>query len=175
MTKSKDPGNMELSLPVDNNLDLTFERESNLTVEQVWNGWTHPETLMQWFCPRPWRVTSCRTDLRAGGEFHTIMEGPNGERHVGNGCYLEVVPYKKLVWTNMMSRGYRPTNVDVMGFAFVVTVEFERTSKGSIYRALVRHSDSESKAKHQQMGFEEGWGIAFNQLIEHYQTTLHKK
>ncbi|MEY4615423.1 MAG: hypothetical protein RJB66_383 [Pseudomonadota bacterium] len=164
-----DEAKSKRQMPVaDPKLDLIFERTSNLSVEQVWKGWTDPETLMKWFCPRPWKVTSCRTDLRAGGEFHTIMEGPNGERNIGDGCYLEVVPYKKLVWTNMMSKDYRPNPADVMGFPFVVTVEFESAPQGSIYRATVQHSDSEGRSTHEKMGFQEGWGMAFNQLIEHY-------
>lgn len=151
---------------VNPDLDLVFKCESALSVEQLWQGWTHPETLMQWFCPRPWKVTACRTDLQPGGEFYTVMEGPNGERQEGNGCYLEVVPLKKLVWTNMMAQGYRPVSMEAMGFAFVGTIEFEPTANGSLYRATVKHATPAARIQHEQMGFEEGWGIAFNQLVE---------
>jgi uncharacterized protein YndB with AHSA1/START domain len=153
-------------VPFDSQLDLIFERDSQLTLEQLWQGWTHPETLMKWFCPRPWKVTACRTELWPGGEFHTVMEGPNGERHDNSGCYLEVIPCQKLVWTNMMSKGYRPASSEDMGFAFVATIEFSRTASGTRYRATVQHNNPESRIQHEKMGFQEGWGLAFNQLVE---------
>lgn len=157
---------MQKQFSLNPELDLVFERQSTLSVEQLWQGWTHPETLMKWFCPRPWKVTSCRTDLYPGGEFYTLMQGPNGEQQEGSGCYLEVVPFKKLVWTNMMSRGYRPTPVEAMGFSFVGTIEFERKENGSLYRATIQHGTTEGRLQHERMGFQEGWGIAFHQLME---------
>lgn len=37
-------------------LDLYFERNIDIAPAAVWCGWTVPEVLMQWFCPRPWSV-----------------------------------------------------------------------------------------------------------------------
>lgn len=156
----------KMKTPLNADLDLVFERKSTLTLEQLWQGWTDPQTLMKWFCPRPWKVTDCRIDLRSGGEFSTVMEGPNGEKQPNSGCYLEVVPYQKIVWSNVLSKGFRPTTVEAMGFGFVVSVEFERIANGSLYRAVVQHSSAQDRIKHEQMGFQEGWGLAFNQLLE---------
>jgi uncharacterized protein YndB with AHSA1/START domain len=146
-------------------LDLVFERKTTLTCEQLWKAWTHPETLKQWFCPRPWRVTDCRIDLKAGGEFYNVMEGPGGEKVINNGCYLEVVENKKLVWTGMMTEGFRPVSADLNGFQFVATILFSKTPAGTLYQAIVAHSDEAGRKKHEQMGFQEGWGKAFDQLV----------
>ena len=151
----------------DPKLELVFERKTDLPVEKAWKGWTHPETLMKWFCPRPWKVTECRIDLRAGGEFYTLMEGPKGERMPNHGCFLEVVDQKKLVWTNMMTAGFQPASVGVLGFPFAATISFTKTPDGkTLYRAVVKHADEEGRRKHEAMGFQEGWGAAFNQLVE---------
>ena len=37
--------------------------------------------------------------MRPGGIFRTVMCSPEGDRNEGNGCYLEVVPHRRLVWT----------------------------------------------------------------------------
>ena len=146
--------------------DLIFERKTNLAQEQLWKAWTHPETLMKWFCPRPWRVTRCELELKAGGRFYTRMEGPQGESVDNEGCYLEVVPHKKLVWTNMMSADYQPHEDSKMGFSFAVILELIPDGSETLYKATVRHANEEGMKKHLAMGFQEGWGMAFNQLLE---------
>jgi uncharacterized protein YndB with AHSA1/START domain len=154
-------------MKTDPNHDLIFERTTSIPVEMLWKGWTHPETLMKWFCPKPWRVTDCRIDLRAGGEFFNLMEGPNGEKSANHGCYLEVVEYQKLVWTGMMTKDFRPAPIsNPLGFHFVATILFSKTDKGTAYKAIIAHSDEEGRKKHQAMGFQEGWGVAFDQLVE---------
>jgi len=145
-------------------LDLVFEKKTALSPQKIWQGWTHPETLMKWFCPKPWKVTDCRIDLRSGGEFMTVMQGPGGEKMNNEGCYLEVVENQKLVWTNLMSKDYRPQLIPHPGFGFAVTVTLSKAGSGTLYKATVSHADSESRKKHEQMGFQDGWGMAFKQL-----------
>lgn len=157
---------MAMNENVDPKLDLVFERISRLTPESIWKGWTHPETLMKWFCPRPWKVSQCRSDLRPGGEFFSMMEGPAGEKVPNNGCYLEVVENKKLVWTNMMTEGFRPASIGNPGFSFVATIFISKTDKGTLYRAVIKHGSEEGRVQHEEMGFQEGWGLAFSQLEE---------
>ncbi len=151
---------------LDPKLDLVFERTTTLPAEKLWKGWTHPETLMKWFCPLPWKVTDCRIDLKPGGEFYTLMQGPNGEKMPNNGCYLEVIENKKLAWTGMMTQGFRPAPANPMGFHFVATILFSKTDRGTLYKAIVAHADEDGRKKHEQMGFQDGWGKAFEQLVE---------
>eukprot|EP01036_Dinobryon_divergens_P012265 gene12265-16520_t len=49
-------------------------------------------------------------DLRPGGAFHTRMRGPEGEESDNPGCFLEVVPEAKIVWTSMLTGGWRPAS-----------------------------------------------------------------
>ncbi|MBS1984588.1 MAG: SRPBCC family protein [Bdellovibrionales bacterium] len=155
-----------MNQPLNPKFDISFERVSRLSPEQIWRGWTHPATLMQWFCPRPWRVTDCRVDLRPGGEFFTVMEGPAGERVENHGCFLEVVPNQRLTWTNMMSKDYRPESIGHPGFGFVATILLGKAGGQTSYRAVVKHAEEAGRKQHEAMGFEQGWGMAFQQLEE---------
>lgn len=155
-------------IEINKNLDLVFERISNLNPEQIWNGWTNPETLKKWFCPKPWKVTDCRIDLRPGGEFYNVMEGPAGEKMQNHCCYLLVNPNQRLVWTGMMTKGFRPAPQSPTGFGFVATILISKTGGGTLYKAVIAHADEEGRKKHEQMGFQEGWGMAFDQLIKLY-------
>src|SRR5262245_41418306 len=79
-------------------LDLMLERVVDVPADLVWDCWTIPEHIKVWFTPRPWRTTECEIDLRPGGKFRTVMQGPEGQVFDLAGCYLEIVPKQRLVW-----------------------------------------------------------------------------
>ena len=110
---------------VDPELDLVLDRVVDVPRDLVYRAWTVPEHLMPWFCPKPWRTTKCEIDLRPGGIFSVAMEGPNGEKsEEAAGCYLEVVPGERVVWTGVMGPGFRPTNVPAGVPAFTCVLTF---------------------------------------------------
>jgi uncharacterized protein YndB with AHSA1/START domain len=146
-------------------LDLRFERTVDVPREAVWRAWTQPEYLKPWFCPKPWLTTDCEIDLRAGGKFRTVMKGPNGEVMDNTGCYLEVVPIERLVWTGALGPGFRPNAIDPAGFAFTAIISLEKAGSGTKYTAHVMHADESAQKKHEAMGFHQGWGAALDQLV----------
>ena len=140
---------------------LTLERLLDAPVREVWRCWTEPALLEQWFCPKPWRVTDARIELRPGGEFSSVMHGPDGEEFEAAGVVLEAVPGKRLVTTDALLPGWIPS-----GRAFVVTeILLEAAGAGKTrYTARVRHWDEAARAEHEATGFHEGWGQAADQL-----------
>ncbi|WP_218871128.1 SRPBCC family protein [Chitinibacter bivalviorum] len=158
----------------DATLDLVFEREVPLPPEAIWAAWTQPEHVVHWFTPAPWQTTECQIDLRVGGLFHTEMKGPEpGQQFSGIGCYLELLPHRRLVWTNALLPGFRPNpsfaDSSCGDFPFTAQIELEPIAGGTRYTAIVKHRDAAGRAQHAAMGFEEGWGKALEQLIAHMQ------
>lgn len=151
-----------------NNFDLVFERTTHLTIDQIWQAWTEPQNLMKWFCPRPWKVTECRLDLKAGGEFYTLMQSPEGQEFPNHGSFLEIIPNNKLVWTNMMFKDFKPNPDAQLGFPFTVMLTLVKSDQETHYKAVVAHADEKGKKQHEEMGFYVGWGSAFDQLEEMY-------
>ena len=149
-------------------LDLQLICEVPITPEQAFEGWTEPATLMQWFCPRPWKVVACQVDVRPGGEFSNVMQSPEGASMPQNvGCFLAVEAPNRLVWTNLMGPDFRPAHVSALGFGFVCELRFDPLPNGgTCYQATVRHVDAAGKEQHEQMGFEAGWRAALAQLVE---------
>lgn len=159
------------ALEPDPELDLVFERTVDVRPALVWAAWTRPELLLQWFTPKPWTTVDCKLDLRPGGRFDTVMRSPEGQDFPGTGCYLEVVPEKRLVWTNALLAGFRPAPASAtcgdesVSFCFTAALTFEPSGSGTRYRAHVMHSDPAGRAQHEAMGFQDGWGAALDQLV----------
>ncbi len=142
-------------------LDLELKREVDVPPRLIWRAWTEPKLLMQWFCPRPWRTTACELDLRPGGIFRTVMEGPDGEKHDNTGCVLAVIPETFLAFTDALGPGYRPHE----GGFMTGSVSISPTATGTLYIARAIHKDAEDKKKHEEMGFHQGWATAWEQLV----------
>lgn len=153
---------------IDPKLDLVLERTVDVAPELVWKAWTEPEHLMKWFTPRPWRTVECEVDLWPGGMFRTVMESPEGEKVGGAGaCYVEIVENRRLVWTTALEPGYRPAAHDPDApFVFTAAILIEPEGSGTKYTAIARHRDEGGRESHEKMGFHEGWGAAFDQLVE---------
>lgn len=148
-------------------LDLVLERTADVSPTFVWDAWTRPELLKRWFCPKPWQTVEAQIDLVPGGLFRTVMRGPDGTEFTNVGCYLEIVPGRRLVWTGALGPDYRP-QVQGPDVPFVMTaaIDIEPVSGGGTrYVATVLHADVASRGKHEAMGFHDGWGAAFDQLL----------
>lgn len=151
-------------------LDLVLERTVDVAPELVWMAWTQPEHLKPWFTPAPWTTIDCEIDLRPGGIFRTIMRSPEGEEFPNLGCYLEVVPQRRLVWTDALEPGFRPSRVEPgpnCPFHFTATILIEPSGRGTRYTAIAQHRDARSRVEHEEMGFHSGWGTALDQLVAH--------
>lgn len=151
--------------------DLSLTRVVDVPRALVWRAWTDPDLLKPWFCPLPWKTIDCEIDLRPGGAFRTTMQSPEGERFHNEGCYLEITTGEKLVWTNTLLAGYRPSVIattcgsDDVGFPFTAMVELADDPNGTRYTATVIHADTAGRDTHARMGFNDGWGKALDQLV----------
>jgi uncharacterized protein YndB with AHSA1/START domain len=161
---------MTTAIAINEALDLLLEREVDVPVEKVWAAWTKPEHLVHWFAPKPWSVKECELDVRPGGIFRVVMQSPEGEAMDGEpGCYLEVEHHRKLVWTDALQPGYRPSTNPF----FTAILLFEPTASGGTkYTAIAVHRTPEGRKQHEEMGFFEGWGTVLNQLVEYAKANL---
>jgi uncharacterized protein YndB with AHSA1/START domain len=150
-------------------LDLVLEREIDVPVELVWEAWTTPESVKQWFCPKPWTVTSCEIDLRPGGAFNTVMRSPEGQEFPNVGCYLDVVHNRRLIWTDTLLPGFRPAPKPF----FTGALYLEPNGSGTRYTAMAIHGDEATRKSHEEMGFHNGWATVLDQLVAHIKASAH--
>ena len=67
----------------------------------VWQAWTEPKMMAQWFGPRGFTSSVPELDLRVGGALRIIMHGPDGNDYPMKGVFREVVAPERLVFTNI--------------------------------------------------------------------------
>ena len=90
------------------------------------------------------------------------MKSPEGQEMPNPGQYLEIIPNRKLVFTDAFVGNWVPKE----GAPFMVAeINFEDAGPGKTkYTAKARHWTVEAKAQHEQMGFIPGWTICAKQL-----------
>ena len=144
-------------------LDLTIARVIRAPRETVWRAWTTPDQLAQWFLPAPTRCRVERLDVRPGGAFVTSMsdDGVTFVPHL-DACFLVVDDGERIVFTNVLDSGWRP----VAAYPVPMSAEIilRDHPDGTDYRAVVRHGDVAARARHEELGFHDGWGSVSDQL-----------
>ena len=148
------------TVDLDPELDLELVRDLKAPRALLWQCWTDPRHLPHWFVPKPHKVASCALDVRPGGACNTTFD-IDGTLMENNGVYLEVIPGRKLVFTDTYEAGWKPKPEPFM----TAIITFEDLEPGvTRYRAVVRHRTKEAAAQHEAMGFHGGWGTVAGQL-----------
>jgi uncharacterized protein YndB with AHSA1/START domain len=140
--------------------DLILTRVIDAPRAQVFNAWTNPALLKQWFAPRPWTTPVVELDVRVGGSNLIVMRGPDGNEFPNRGVYLEVVKDERLVFTDAFTTAWEPSEKPFM----TVELTFEDHSGKTKYSARVRHWTVADREAHEKMGFHQGWSICADQL-----------
>lgn len=142
--------------------ELTISRFINAPPTAVWKAWSTPEHLAKWWISAPIECQVVKLDLRPGGGFETRMREGAGDfqPHV-DGCFLEIVPGARLIFTTVLTEGWQPAEP---WLALTAIISFEAEGSGTRYTARVLHKHAADSRKHEEMGFHEGWGTAIDQL-----------
>jgi uncharacterized protein YndB with AHSA1/START domain len=98
--------------------EIKLTRIFDAPVQAVWDAWTEPAQVAQWWGPRGFTLTSHVKDLRPGGTWVYTMHGPDGVDYPNTTYYYEVETYSKLVYDHGASVGRPPL--------FRVTVRFSK-------------------------------------------------
>ena len=141
-------------------LDLSLTREIALPPAVLFACWTQSQHIPQFFVPKPHRVVACHIDLRVGGAFNTTFD-VDGAVMQNNGVWLEIVPDKKLVFTDAYTEGWKPAPEPFM--TAIITLD-DLGDNRTRYTAIARHRSAEAAETHRQMGFYQGWGTVVDQL-----------
>jgi uncharacterized protein YndB with AHSA1/START domain len=81
--------------------ELIISRRLKAPVELVWEVWTKPEHIVNWWGPDGFTNTINTMDVIPGGEWELIMQGPDGTDYENRSIFKEIIPYKKIVFEHI--------------------------------------------------------------------------
>jgi uncharacterized protein YndB with AHSA1/START domain len=143
-----------------------INRNFNAPVELVWKAWTDPQHLMRWWGPKEFTSPACKMDFRVGGKYHFCMRSPEGQDIWSTGVYREIVPLKKIVWTdsfadekgNVVSANHY--GMGDLPLEFEVTITFE--DQGSKTKFTLHHKGLPAGEMIEMTQF--GWNESLDKL-----------
>jgi uncharacterized protein YndB with AHSA1/START domain len=122
----------------------------------VFEAWTSPEHVGQWWDPNGFTTTTQSMDVRPGGEWIFVMHGPDGTDYKNHIVYREVVRPERIVYDH------------VSGPLFRATVNFEAEGQKTRIRVQMLFETAELRKKvAEQFGAVEGLEQTLNHLGEH--------
>ncbi|MFC7157374.1 SRPBCC domain-containing protein [Halomarina halobia] len=142
--------------------DVTIHRTFDAPRERVFEAWTDPERVSQWWGPEGFTVPHCEMDARPGGGFRIDMRAPDGTVYSNAGEFNEVVEPERLVVT---SRAFEDEDGN-FGLEVRQTVTFvDRDGKTELtLRAeVVTATPDVAEALE---GMETGWNQSLDKLAE---------
>jgi PhnB protein len=147
------------------NNTIHVQREFNANLPFVWDAWTKPELLDQWWAPKPYQTITKSMDFREGGYWHYSMVGPQSDCHWCRADYENVEPHVTFSGLDAFcdEDGKINTNFPRAHWTNRFT-ENEEVTTVSIVIAYQSLSDLE---KIVEMGFREGFAMAMENLDQY--------
>ena len=134
---------------------LEIKRFINAPRHRVYQAWTDPAQLKEWWGPESVRTRNFAADVRVGGKYRWDLINQEGEDMTVFGEYRELVPGKKIVFT------WQWDDDDVWeNRTSIVTVELSDRDGGT--ELLLKHEQlpsEESRDRHN-----EGWNSVLDRL-----------
>lgn len=99
--------------------EIVMSRVLTAPRELVWEAWTNPRHVANWWGPRGFTTTTKRHEFRVGGYWEHVMHGPDGANYPNKSRFQEIVPLEKIVFAHGGGREEGP------GATFTATWTFE--------------------------------------------------
>ncbi|MBD1434837.1 SRPBCC domain-containing protein [Sphingobacterium sp. DN00404] len=146
------------------NNTIHIKREFNANLELIWQAWTNPEILDQWWGPKPWKAETKTMDFREGGYWLYAMVSPEGDKHWSKSSYVSIEKEKSF----SSKDGFCDEN-GTINPAFPQNLwenNFIPKENNVLVDILLTYDTLADLEKNIEMGFEEGMTIDFQQLDE---------
>jgi len=140
------------------NRTLTIKRTFSAPIKLVWEAWTQPEHVAQWWGPKGMNTEVIEHDFKVGGNWKYAMLMPDGKEFITEGVYSVIVELEKI----FSSADFKPMTEGVE-----IQAIFEENGDNTNFIFNVVHPTEEYCKQQEEMGFYNGWGSTFDRLNEY--------
>ncbi len=144
---------------------IEIAREFAADLQLVWDAFTTPEILDQWWAPKPYKTVTKSMDFKVGGFWLYAMHSPEGEKHWCRADYKQIENLKRYTGLDAFC--------DENG---IVNPEFPRSlwntsfvvkGNSTFVNIVIEYSSLSDLEKVIQLGFKEGFSMAISNLDEY--------
>lgn len=150
---------------------VAFSREFDAELSLVWDAYTKPELLDQWWAPKPWTSKTKVMDFEVGGRRFYAMVSPEGDEHWSIQRYTSISPKTNFkLWNAFADKDENP---ELPGSEWDLTFSQENGKTTVLIRIY-----NESLVRLEQMlamGFQEGTAMNLKNLEELLATLSKQK
>jgi len=144
------------------NNTVNVEREFAANLDLVWDAWTKPEILDQWWAPKPYRTVTKSMDFREGGMWLYYMLSPENDKHWCKNDYLKIDPKKSYSGLDAFCDENGVTNKDMPRTQWNNT--FTENADKTLVSIVATYESLADLEKIISLGFQEGLTMALENL-----------
>jgi uncharacterized protein YndB with AHSA1/START domain len=150
------PHALTVALPSER--EIVLRRVFDAPRDLVFDAFSRPEHIRQWWGSADSEMTACEMDFRPGGSWRFVQRAPDGSEHPFKGVYQEIVRPSRIVQTFIY---------DVEGirdYPAVETMLFEERGSQAVLTVNVLHGSQESRDGQLAAGMESGAAESLDRL-----------
>lgn len=134
---------------------VTIERTFNAPIELVWEAWTEPEHIAEWWSPKGMKTEIIEHDFKVNGKWKYVMPMPDGNEFIAEGKYIAIIQFEKII--SMANFKPMTEGVEIQSL-------FKKNGDKTDFIFNVIHPSVEYRIQQEKMGILNGWGSVFNRL-----------
>jgi len=147
------------------NKTVNVKREFVANLQLVWDAWTNPEILDQWWAAKPYKTRTKSMDFREGGMWLYSMISPTGEAHWCKADYKHIEHHKNYSYTDNFCD--EDGNVNVKFPNSFWTNVFSENEETTTVNISIQYESLEALEKVIETGFKEGFTMAMQNLDQY--------
>ncbi len=137
------------------NKTVTIKKVLKAPLKLVWEAWTHPEHVAQWWGPKGMNTKVIEHDFKVGGKWKYSMEMPDGKEFISDGVYTEIITHQKII----SIANFKPMTEGVE-----IQAIFKEDGDSTLFTFNIIHPTEAYKIQQEKMGILNGWGSVFERL-----------
>lgn len=134
----------------------------NAPLKTVWDAFTNPIILEKWFAPEPYRAVTKVMEFKNGGTWLYYMLSPEGKKHWGTSVFSNI----RINESFEASDGFCDENgvIDLQLPQMNWFYQFQENDGKTLVSVTIIPSNEAQMKQVLEMGFEDGYKMALNQL-----------
>lgn len=154
---------IEFQKPPQSN-EIIVRHRYDASVETLWDAFTKTEMLEKWWAPQPYKAVVQHNDFEEGKSMKYYMISPEGEKHYCITEFHKITPYKSYEMTDAFCDEHGVINEALPQMRWE-NVFSEQNGVTTVTNTL-HFASEEDRKQLMEMGFEQGYTTALNQLAD---------